>query len=257
MPPIRFTHRSPLYVKLLEKTEARLAARPGDYIEGSIMGCLAECVLECGLMGAYQPPSAFCRIPFYSQSRAIRDSSVDGVTVDVVAATAWGHNSTWQTGKNSKETLFSRGSHEKVLPGSLWRGLLDRLGNEMRCPTLGGLRATSGGQQPAEALGGEQPAGVEQRMPRLYKKAADPSVVANPIPRSSLEPACVDAASSQSTTGSLIPSSWQNSMCISPTMTCWDHSHVRRMCLIEKLLGTGTFGKVYSGQLREKPQRLL
>ncbi len=140
VPPLRFTARSPLPKRLLEMTEQRLAARPNDYIAGSVMGCLAECVLECGLMGAYQPPAAFSMVPYYSGARPIVESSVSGITITGLLSQAWGQNSYWQSGKTSTETLCERGSHAKVAPGSLYHAQTQMITAFLRFPTPGGLR---------------------------------------------------------------------------------------------------------------------
>lgn len=247
VPPMRFTHRSPLPTMLLQKTEAALLAKPDDYINGSVMGCIAESLIQCGLLGACRKTTDFCAIPFYSGFQPVHDYSVHGVTADSVIAGSWGQNTCWQTGKGVATTLFDRGSHELVRPGSLWQRLVEKLREEMQRPTPGGARNAMRGQQPAIPFAGNR---------RFQKKVRDPTIVVDPIAWSSLEHASADVPtlclpsrpSPFAQQG--VCSEWSTSAEQRPMNASWLTCSVRRSVQLLSKLGDGSFGSVYKGQIK-------
>ena len=235
--PIRITRRSPLLFPLLQGLETTMSARCGadDYL--IFMKILKQTVFECGLLGAYQLPVAFCGVHYWTKRSCLTKpfistsgkGSKNTVCADDILKDAIGINTFWQSGWHAEQTLFDRGSDAHVGSGSLWACLLQKL-NATMASACSHVDPSCGQDMPACSHDGHPAARRRKR-----RKGRDPcAAVQNPLPWSQVE---------------IPPDShlagFRNGRAATSSLMDWEHNDIKRRCTLIKRLGEGTYGNVY------------
>jgi hypothetical protein len=248
--PLRMTQRSPLLLALLTEMENMMTTGSGTGNYLAFMELLKEKVLECGLMGAYQDPAAFCGVQHWTKrsclSKVSINSYIEGskttVCADDILRDAIGINAFWYKHKGCDV----RGSDTHVGPNSLWARVLQKLNLRMLANATMDAARTSGLQpgrvlQTAACSQDAAACSQDDRPParrRKKDKVPDPyAAVEDPLPWSAVE---------------LPPGShlggFRSTPAARPASTEWEVSDIKRRCSLIRDLGEGTYGRVYVGK---------